>query len=111
MNEIGSLQAVLDQVYATMMPLCNQLIGVGQGIAGFAALWYIAVRVWRAIASAEPVDVFPLLRPFVLGFAILVFPSVLDLMEAVVTPMKTDTHKMRGIANASVAKLLQQKEN
>src|SRR5579872_1308657 len=106
MNEIGSLQAVLDQVYATMMPLCNQLIGVGQGIAGFAALWYIAVRVWRAIASAEPVDVFPLLRPFVLGFAILVFPSVLNLMNAVLSPTVTGTQEMLGNANASVATLL-----
>jgi conjugative transposon TraJ protein len=111
MNEIGGMQAILDNLYATMMPLCKQLIGVGQGIAGFAALWYIAIRVWRSIANAETVEVFPLLRPFVLGFAILVFPSVLNLMNGVLSPTVTGTQQMLGNANASVALLLQQKEN
>ena len=67
---IGGLQAVLDQLYQTMLPLCSQLIGVAQGIAGFAALAYIGIRVGRHLANAEPVDVVPLLRPFGIGLAI-----------------------------------------
>src|SRR5690606_30187210 len=70
-GEIQSLQSVLDQLYADMLPLCNQLIGIGRGLAGFAALWYIGSRVWRSIANAEPIDFYPLLRPFALGLAIL----------------------------------------
>jgi len=56
MNDISGLQATLEQVYSQMLPLCSQLIGAAQGIAGFAALWYIAARVWRQIAAAEPID-------------------------------------------------------
>jgi hypothetical protein len=41
-NELGGLQKVLDELYNEMLPLCSQLIGVGRGIAGFAATWYIA---------------------------------------------------------------------
>ncbi len=36
-GEIHSLQSVLDQLYDEMIPLCSQLIGVGRGLAGFAA--------------------------------------------------------------------------
>src|SRR5271170_3996028 len=67
---IGGLQSELDNIYDQMLPLCSSLIGVGQGIAGFAATWYIAYRVWRHIANAEPIDFYPLFRPFVIGFAV-----------------------------------------
>ena len=36
-GRIRSLQDVLEQLYDDMMPLCSRLIGVGRGIAGFAA--------------------------------------------------------------------------
>src|SRR4030081_3873920 len=73
-QRIRSLNEVLDTLYTDMMPLCSRLISVGRGIAGFAAMWYIASRVWGHIARAEPVDFYPLFRPFVLGFAVLIFP-------------------------------------
>ena len=38
-SEMKGLHSVLDQLYDEMMPLCSQLIGVGRGIAGFAATW------------------------------------------------------------------------
>ncbi len=41
-NTVDSLHSVLDQLYNEMIPLYAKLIGVGQGIAGFAATWYIA---------------------------------------------------------------------
>src|SRR5215211_2798639 len=82
-GEIGGLQKVLDQLYDEMLPLCSQLIGVGRGIAGFAATWYIAYRVWGHIANAEPIDFYPLFRPFVLGFAVLIFPSVISMINGV----------------------------
>lgn len=62
-NRIRSLHEVLEKLYDDMMPLCSRLIGVGRGIAGFAATWNIASRVWGHIARAEPVDFYPLFRP------------------------------------------------
>lgn len=73
-DDMNGLHSVLEQLYDEMMPLCSNLIGVGQGLAGFAAMWYIASRVWRHIASAEPIDFYPLFRPFVIGFCIMIFP-------------------------------------
>src|SRR5215510_12127139 len=93
-TRIRSLNEVLDTLYSDMMPLCSRLIGVGRGIAGFAATWYIAARVWGHIARAEPVDFYPLFRPFVLGFAVLIFPSVLSMINGVMKPTVTATAQM-----------------
>lgn len=109
-GEIRSLQSVLDELYTDMLPLCNQLIGVGRGIAGFAALWYIASRVWRSIANAEPIDFYPLLRPFALGLAILLFPYVISMMNGVLKPTVTGTAAMMNNSNNAIAYLLKQKE-
>src|SRR5665647_538376 len=76
-DDIKSLHQVLEQLYTEMLPLCSKLIGVGRGIAGFAAIWYIASRIWRHIANAEPIDFYPLFRPFVIGFAVLIFTLVI----------------------------------
>ena len=109
-NEMHSLQSVLDQLYDEMLPLCSKLIGVGQGIAGFAATWYIASRVWRHIANAEPVDFYPLFRPFVIGFAVLIFPSVVAMINGVMKPTVTATASMVKDSDKAIAGLLKQKE-
>ncbi len=109
-NEMHSLQSVLDQLYDEMLPLCSKLIGVGQGIAGFAATWYIASRVWRHIANAEPIDFYPLFRPFVIGFAVMIFPSVLGMINGVMKPAVTATAQMVKGSYQAIAVLLKQKE-
>jgi conjugative transposon TraJ protein len=109
-NEIGGLQQVLQQLYDEMLPLCSQLIGVGRGLAGFAAIWYIASRVWGHISRAEPIDFYPLFRPFVIGFAVLIFPSVIAMINGVLRPTVTATSAMVENSDAAIANLLKQKE-
>ena len=60
-----NLHQILQNLYTDMMPLCSQMTGVAKGLAGLGALFYVAYRVWQSLARAEPVDVFPLLRPTV----------------------------------------------
>lgn len=107
---VGSLQAVLDQLYSEMIPLCSSLIGVGRAIAGFAATWYIAARVWRHIANAEPVDIYPLFRPFVLGFCILIFPTVLAMINGVMKPTVSATARLVKDSDKAIALLLKRKQ-
>ncbi|WP_428229128.1 conjugative transposon protein TraJ [Flavobacterium sp.] len=109
-DNMQSLHLVLDQLYDEMMPLCGNLLAVGQGIAGFGTIWYIASRVWRHIASAEPIDFYPLFRPFVIGFCIMIFPSVLALINGVMKPTVTATAAMVTGSNNAVAVLLKEKE-
>ena len=59
------------------------------------ALFYVAVRVWQSLARAEPIDVYPLLRPFAIGICIMLFPTlVLGTMNTVLSPIVQGTHKM-----------------
>src|SRR5216684_2464947 len=104
-GDIGGLQAVLKQAYDTMIVHCGDLIGIGQAIAGFATLWYIAARVWEHIARAEPVQVYPLLRPFGIGMAILFFPSVIGLINGVMEPTVAGTESIADSSNKAVAVL------
>jgi conjugative transposon TraJ protein len=109
-GDISGLQSVLDTIYDQMLPLCSELIGVGQGLAGFAALWFIAFRIWGHIARAEPVDFYPLLRPFGIGICILLFPMVIGLMNGILQPTVTATAGMVTNSNAAIAELLAQKQ-
>lgn len=109
-TELQSLHQVLAQLYDEMIPLCERLIGVARGLAGFAALWYIASRVWRHLAQAEAVDFYPLLRPFALGMAILLFPAVLHLLNGILHPTVQATSVMVQDADKAVATLLAQKQ-
>ncbi len=105
------MQSILDQLYNDMMPMCKQLIGVARGIGGLAALCYIAMRVWRHIANAEPVDVYGLLRPFVIGFCILIFPSVIALFNGILQPTVTGTAAMVKNANLAMEKYIAMQES
>ena len=60
---------------------------------GLGALFYVAYRVWQSLSRAEPVDVYPLLRPFVIGFCIMFFPTVvLGTINSVLSPVVTGTN-------------------
>ena len=73
--DFTNLHEILQVLYQDMMPLCEKLTGVAKGIAGLGALFYVAAKVWQALARAEPIDVYPLLRPFAIGLCILFFPT------------------------------------
>ena len=110
-DEMKGLHGVLEQLYDEMMPLCSQLIGVGQGLAGFAAMWYIASRVWGHLSRAEPIDFYPLFRPFVIGFCVLFFPTVvLGVINGVMNPTVTAAAAMVEGSDKAIAVLLQKKE-
>lgn len=91
--DFDNLHQILRNLYEEMMPLCSQMTGVAKGIAGLGALFYVAYRVWQSLSRAEPVDVYPLLRPFVIGFCIMFFPTVvLDTINSVLSPVVTGTN-------------------
>ena len=91
--DFNNLHQILRNLYEEMMPLCSQMTGVAKGIAGLGALFYVAYRVWQSLSRAEPIDVYPLLRPFVLGFCIMFFPTVvLGTINNVLSPIVTGTN-------------------
>ncbi|WP_118975724.1 conjugative transposon protein TraJ [Taibaiella koreensis] len=109
-GDIKGLQGVLETLYDQMLPMCSQLIGVGSCIAGFAAIWYIASRVWRHLANAEPIDFYPLFRPFVLGFCVINFSMTIGIINGVMKPTVSGTAAMVDNSDKAITTLLHQKE-
>jgi hypothetical protein len=106
----GSLHAVLDGLYYDMMPLCKPLIGPARLIGGFGALWSVASRIWRSMAAAEPISIYDLRKPFILGFCIVIFPSVIDVINGIMQLTVTATSSMVKNSNGAIDKYLQLKD-
>ena len=93
--DFENLHQILRSLYDEMMPLCEDMAGVAKGIAGLGALFYVAYRVWQSLSRAEPIDVFPMLRPFAIGLCIMFFPTVvLGTLSGVLSPIVQGTAKM-----------------
>src|SRR5690606_41940698 len=91
--EFSNLHEVLRSLYDEMMPLSADMAAVAKGVAGLGALFYVAIKVWQALSRAEPIDMYPLLRPFALGICIMFFPTVvLGTINAVLSPVVQGTH-------------------
>ena len=91
--DFDNLHQVLRVLYDEMMPLCSNMTGVAKGIAGLGALFYVAAKVWQSLARAEPIDVYPLLRPFAPGLCIMFFPTFV-LVKGCNQLMETQTFDM-----------------
>ncbi len=93
--DFQNLHQILQKLYVDMMPLCSNMTGVAKGIAGLGALFYVAYRAWQQLSRAEPIDVFPLLRPFAIGFCIMFFPTVvLGTINSVMSPIVKGANNM-----------------
>lgn len=51
--DFANLHTILETLYGEMMPLCEEMMDVGKGLAGLGALFYVAVRVWQSMARAR----------------------------------------------------------
>jgi conjugative transposon TraJ protein len=109
--DFGNLHEILRNLYEDMMPLCSSMTGVAKGMAGLGALFYVAAKVWQALARAEPIDVYPLLRPFAIGLCIMFFHSfVLGTINSVMSPVVKGTHTLLEGQTFDMNKYRQQKD-
>ena len=109
--EWDNLHELLRSLYDDMMPLAADMAAVAKGLAGLGALFYVALKVWQSLSRAEPIDMYPLLRPFALGLCIMFFPTiVLGTLNAVLSPVVSGTHEILEGQVLDLNKLQQQKD-
>jgi len=109
--EWNNLHELLRSLYDEMLPLSADMATVAKGIAGLGALFYVALKVWQALSRAEPIDVFPLLRPFAIGLCIMFFPTiVLGTINSVLSPVVKGTNAMLENQVLDLNKLQEQKD-
>lgn len=109
--EFDNLHQILRSLYDEMIPMSENMAAVAKGIAGLGALFFVSYKVWQALARAEQIDVFPLLRPFAIGLCIMFFPTiVLGTLNTVLSPIVKGTHGMLDTQVIDMRKLQEQKD-
>lgn len=109
--DFNQFHETLRLLYDQMMPLCSNMVGIAKGIAGLGALFYVAYRVWQSLARAEPIDVYPLLRPFAIGLCIMFFPTiVLGTINSIMSPVVQGTNGMLQAETFDMQKYADQKD-
>lgn len=106
-----SLHKILRDLYDKMTPMTDDIATYATALAGLGALLYISYRVWQALARAEAIDVFSLLRPFAIGLCILFFrPVVINSINGILNPLVVGTNQILK-AQLLDMKELQKKKN
>ena len=106
-----NMHQILRDLYDTMIKLCHPMMDMGMVLAALGALFYIAYRVWQSLSRAEPVDVFSMLRPFVLGMCILFFDvMVLGSLNGIFSPIVQGTGMLLRDQTFDLQKYQQEKD-
>lgn len=68
MNIKEFLFRALAGVHEKFFPFVTDMAGIVGGLVAIATLFYIFYKVWGSYAKNEPIDIYPLLRPFAIAF-------------------------------------------
>lgn len=106
-----SLHGILQVLRADMLGHTAAMSRIATAVAGIGALLYIAYRVWKSLADAEAIHVFPLLRPFAIGLCIMLFPTfVIGGLDGILSPIVKGTHALLMDQTFSMKQLQDQKD-
>ena len=106
-QKFSSMEAAITTAYTEVQQGMGNLGAVASSIAAIAATLYIGMRVLGHFARAESIDVFPLLRPFAIGFLVLNFTIVTGFLDALMAPVETVTKNMVDIQTTRIQQLEQ----
>ena len=100
----------LEAIYTEMLTFTSLFINLGRAVGGIGALLYISSKVWGSLARAEPIDFFPLLRPFAIGMAILLFVPLCGALRGITLAVAHGTDAIRMGQIADVNRLTAQRD-
>jgi conjugative transposon TraJ protein len=92
---MAAYEQKLEAIYTEMLTFTSLFINLGRAVGGIGALLFISSRVWGNIARAEPIDLFPLLRPFAIGLAILLFVPLCGALRGITMAVAHGTDDIR----------------
>lgn len=106
-QKFSSMETAITTAYTEVQQGMGNLGAVASSIAAIAATLYIGMRVLGHFARAESIDVFPLLRPFAIGFLVLNFTIVTDFLDALIKPVEVVTQNMIDVQTTRIQQLEQ----
>lgn len=102
-----SMESAVKTAFTEVLQGMGNLGAVASAIAAIGAGLFIGMRVLGHFARAESIDVFPLLRPFAIGFLVLNFTMVTDFLDAMMKPVVDVTQNMVDIQVTRIQQLEQ----
>ena len=105
------LETSIDEVFTRFADAFGALVAFGQAIGFCGALCYVFYRIWGHMARAEPIDVYPLLRPFALALCLLSYPLLVKGMVGIGRLLDKGTGTMVASQKAEVERLNQVKKD
>ena len=109
-QKFESMEAAVKTAFTEVLAGMGNLGDVASAIGAIGATLYISMRVLGHFARAEPIDVFPLLRPFAIGFIALNFTMVTDFLGAMIKPVETVTQNMVDVQLTRIQQLEQERQ-
>ncbi len=110
-QKFASMEEAVTTAFTEVLAGMGNLGAVASAIAAIGATFYIGMRVLGHFARAESIDVFPLLRPFAIGFLVLNFTLVTDFMNALIKPVEAVTQNMIDIQTTRIQQLEQMRQD
>jgi len=104
-SKFESMESAVKTAFTEVLSGIGNLGDVTSAIAAIGATLYIGMRLLGHLARAEPVDVFPLFRPFVIGFLALNFGIVTGLLDAMIKPIETVTQNMVDVQTTRIRQI------
>ena len=105
------LETSIDEVFVRFADAFGALVAFGQAIGFIGALCYVFYRIWGHMSRAEPIDVYPLLRPFALALCLLSYPLLVKGMVGIGRLLDKGTGTMVASQKAEVERLNQLKKD
>ncbi|GAA4463058.1 conjugative transposon protein TraJ [Nibrella saemangeumensis] len=104
------MEQALDNLYQGMRGDFGMLIDFGRSIGFLGAVFYVFYRIWGHLARNEPIDVFPLLRPFSLALCLLCYTYIVDAMVTIGNGLALATEQVVASKETQVIQLNQKKD-
>jgi conjugative transposon TraJ protein len=109
-EQLHGMHDILADMKAKILPRCKVLLVYARVLASGGATFYIGYRVWKHIAAAEPIDFFPLFRPFVLLLCIGMFGTVTASLDLILSPVHAGTEELKLTSDKAIKTLLAKKQ-
>lgn len=106
-QKFASMEESITTAFTEVLAGMGNLGDVASAIAGIGATLFIGMRVLGHFARAESIDVFPLLRPFAIGFLVLNFGIVTGFIDALIKPVQSVTQNMVDIQTTRIQQIEQ----
>lgn len=85
-------EALLATLKQDMLPLCSDMAIIAKAVAVIGCLIAISMVTIKAMAEAQPIDFWAVLKPISIGFCIMMFePFIIGTIDGIMTPIAKAT--------------------